>query len=590
MFTENKAERKIFSRIELSVFLLMVISIAFGAYTRFKGLGNWPLATDEFYTAMSVKNILTEGLPKFETGGYYLRGILFQYIESLFSLVGGFDEGTLRVLPVVCNLLSLPAIYLLGRVLGNRLIGFVAVTLISLSVWEIEFSRFIRMYTVFQTIFLWFIYFLYDVIINRNTSSYKWLYVLTILALFVHEAVVFMSLLLFFPNILGFKEKHDKLNILVGGFIFIACLYLYFVGGYYGVRFVEFIGEHFDYYERFYLPNFYLLKTVYESPSWLFLYVCVWVINAGFLFQLWRVKDVALEKKFLYLVLVALSLFQMFGLLVFIFILAFLANKIDPKDIYTKPIGKLAFCSLGNLIFWISFGLANDSWIKYFDGLQSIHARKIFVVLFKFPNIFDSFIYPWLKAMPILSMAIFLTAGFLLIYSLLGRLEEKKIVNFFIFVCIFCIFIIGLIKSTYVSTRYSFFLYPLFLLLWIFCLYVLSKRVFYRSKMALYTVFSFLGILFFIVLEDFNLYHILNIDKLQMNFRTIYSPSVEVHYYRRVDYKTPAEFINKNLLPGEKVFSTIVPVAFYLKKIDVIYMNKNHPDFMGVLTKDGVRE
>ncbi|MEW6003305.1 MAG: hypothetical protein AB1638_11770, partial [Nitrospirota bacterium] len=65
---------------------------------------------------------------------------------------------------------------------------------------------------------------------------------------------------------------------------------------------------------------------------------------------------------------------------------------------------------------------------------------------------------------------------------------------------------------------------------------------------------------------------------------------VEVHYYRRVDYKTPAEFINKNLLPGEKVFSTIVPVAFYLKKMDVIYLNKDHPDFMGVLTEDGVRE
>ena len=55
--------------------LITVAAVVFGLWGRFKGLGTWPLADDEYYMARAVQDILRVGLPEFECGGWYLRGL-----------------------------------------------------------------------------------------------------------------------------------------------------------------------------------------------------------------------------------------------------------------------------------------------------------------------------------------------------------------------------------------------------------------------------------------------------------------------------------------------------------------------------------
>src|SRR3984893_14768775 len=94
---------------------LVPIAVLAGIYGRFKGLGTWPLGVDEFYITRSIDNILRTGLPEFSCGGYYLRGLVYQYLVALVRLAGLTPEFAGRFVAAMCSVATLPAAYLLGK-------------------------------------------------------------------------------------------------------------------------------------------------------------------------------------------------------------------------------------------------------------------------------------------------------------------------------------------------------------------------------------------------------------------------------------------------------------------------------------------
>ncbi len=68
--------------------ILVPAAMLVGLYGRFKGIGSWPLGVDEFYTSRSVDHVLLTGWPRFPCGGYYTRGVLFQYLVAGLRLSG----------------------------------------------------------------------------------------------------------------------------------------------------------------------------------------------------------------------------------------------------------------------------------------------------------------------------------------------------------------------------------------------------------------------------------------------------------------------------------------------------------------------
>ena len=47
-----------------------ILAVVFGVVARFKGLGTWPVAEDEYFMAKSVSDIAATGLPSLECTGW----------------------------------------------------------------------------------------------------------------------------------------------------------------------------------------------------------------------------------------------------------------------------------------------------------------------------------------------------------------------------------------------------------------------------------------------------------------------------------------------------------------------------------------
>ena len=65
-----------------------VVAFCAGVFFRFWGLGDAPLAVDEYFLGTSILNITERGLPEFPCGGYYSRGILIKYLSLVPLFLG----------------------------------------------------------------------------------------------------------------------------------------------------------------------------------------------------------------------------------------------------------------------------------------------------------------------------------------------------------------------------------------------------------------------------------------------------------------------------------------------------------------------
>ncbi len=78
-----------------------------------------------------------------------------------------------------------------------------------------------------------------------------------------------------------------------------------------------------------------------------------------------------------------------------------------------------------------------------------------------------------------------------------------------------------------------------------------------------------------------------NIDKPAVNFRLGMSESVAWHYFKRYDYRSPAEYINQHYSEKDVVINAITPVSFYLDPDSYIYYDENRIDFPYMLRRGG---
>ena len=125
-----------------------------------------------------------------------------------------------RIFSVVSNLLAIPALYLIAKHVGNKWIAATTIVIFSLSIWEIEFARFARMYAPFQTIFIWYVYFALKDFEGKDFANYKWLIFFSVLGVFIYEGSIFLALLNFIPFVVlkKFDKKYLSLALIVLAF------------------------------------------------------------------------------------------------------------------------------------------------------------------------------------------------------------------------------------------------------------------------------------------------------------------------------------------------------------------------------------
>lgn len=571
----------------------MVISITLGVYVRIIGLGKWPLCVDEYLIAKSVGNILQHGLPEFECGGYYNRGILYQYLAAFLQLFPGNKEFYLRIIPVFFNLLALHPLYQIGKKF-NQNIACLVVFLFCFSLWEIEFSRFARMYAPFQTLFLYYLLFFLKAVLDKDSRSRNYCYLISVIGIFVHEAGIFLLLLNFIMLIL-LGNNSKKSDFIVAVIVFLAgYFYLSINFKHLGVtRYIppdvlDVISQEGK--KGKILQPLILFKSMGENFLWILLSSIPISISSIIAFNVLKNKVADYRKKVFLLILILFSILNLFGCIIFATIILLLLGWFQFKDFRLRVFKVSVFASICNFFFWLLYGVTNEAWYDFFDPAKSFYGtKKLFVVLFKYPDIFEKVFFPWISAIPLTALMLFISIGagfFIWLFK-----QDRQMTPFTLMFAIMLILValIGILRTSYSSTRYTFFLYPVMLLLATCSMGSMAQLIIRKTKYQNILLCCFI-ILFIIFSEDFRLNHLINIDSKEINFRMDYNSALAEHYFPRRDVRSPAEYINRHIGENDVVISTKRDVEYYLSKLDYYYEYLHSVELPGILACNAKKE
>lgn len=168
-------------RDNLLTILLLGILLIIGFFYRLYGLdANHAFWTDEDHVAIFTRAILERGKPVLTNG--YSTGS-YQWLQYWLSAISvkifGLSEFAIRFPSVIFGVLTIWAIYLLGKELFNRNVGLAAAILTAFLKIEILWSRQARPYQALQFFYLLGAWFIYKLIKGKK---FNWRYLLGFLA------------------------------------------------------------------------------------------------------------------------------------------------------------------------------------------------------------------------------------------------------------------------------------------------------------------------------------------------------------------------------------------------------------------------
>ncbi|NWF90109.1 MAG: hypothetical protein HXY50_11700 [Ignavibacteriaceae bacterium] len=570
---------------------MMAVLIAAGVFFRFKGLGSNTLALDEYYIIKAADNILQFGLPKFINGGYYERGILMQYLIAPLLAIGIQPEFAGRIIPVLSNLLAFPALYLISKRIGNDLIAITSVIIFSLSIWEIEFARFARMYAPFQALFLWYVFFLIKDFEGKYFNNYKWLLLISFTSIFLYEGSIFLTILNFVPFAVLKKVNIKYLLLSLCVFIFAVFFnkYNFFTLNSAPIFPPEYLNEVLGKVANYpiKIPKL-LFPDAFNSSLFIVLTSIIAIMNLfWFLYSFKCLKTKNLLTAVLVFLFALAMLFNQFGLFLLLFMILFLWNMLDGKFYSKKNIIITSTVFSINLIYWYIFGISNKNWYHLFSDFSSFSlwgiTKRLLIAFFNFPDTYFT-LNNYFITLPLLTIfsSIFLIILFILLYK---RRNNDDVTKFVFGVVIFMALTANLPKIVYVETRYTYFLVPIILTLVLYSMYHLLSFL-YRNQLIVNLLFVIIVFTTFYLSNDFSFEHLFNIDKPEFNYRLKYDNYFKRHLYRRWDIKTPTDFVKNELNNNDLIMINENSMEYYLPRVDYFNFDYKHHAF-GALTVNG---
>ena len=142
--------------------LMCIIVLCVASIFRFSHLGDKDFGFDEILHVYAAQELIQGNPPVLPSGYVYDRSISFSYLVGLAGFVGGFNEFALRVPSAIVGVLVVLLVYWLSARWFSSSAGIVAAVLTTFSPIEVALSREVRMYTVFQLLFLLIIFLFYE--------------------------------------------------------------------------------------------------------------------------------------------------------------------------------------------------------------------------------------------------------------------------------------------------------------------------------------------------------------------------------------------------------------------------------------------
>lgn len=185
------------------VYATLALLVLVGAYLRLANLGALGFRWDEDLSSLAVRAILDKGVPELPSGMVYLRGGVFLYLMAASASVLGFGELALRLPAALFGIATIPLAFLFGRALFGPRIGLVVAALIAISQWDIEFSRYARMYAPFTFAYVLTLLWLWKYRVESESRAGGALCIASgLLAVSLHQLGYTLVPAFFFPLIL----------------------------------------------------------------------------------------------------------------------------------------------------------------------------------------------------------------------------------------------------------------------------------------------------------------------------------------------------------------------------------------------------
>jgi hypothetical protein len=567
--------------------LLTIACIVAGSLARFWSLGKWPLAIDEYYFAQSVQNLLHFGFPKFDCGGYYIRGLLLQYVSAALQLAGLSAELAPWMIAAVSTLLTLPAAYLIGRRLGGRNVGLLAIAVLALSVWEVEIGRFGRMYAPFQALFLWYVVFFLQYVVDGRRRAVVPMLILSALGLAVWEGGIFLVL----TNLLPPFIRHPDGRLTRRDILYLAGCSLLLIPAYYLTMADLRTSDNdlpADYVEppdspsqsrlNAAIPPF---KTLRAHLLWAaaFLVPLAWVLWAALREVRTRLQPRAQPLAALGMLLVlASAALQQFELAAGVLVILVLLGIVTTESVSPANARPLYIAVLACALFWVVFGLATHDW--HTPGMSSLHTLFLLGYEFvRFPDVVRQVAMPWARTVPLLSLGLFILVTANILRGVVRYRETPPAER--ILLALFVVLFLAAAASNppRQETRYVFFLYPLAILFSIVTIGRCMRRLLGETPLGAAAV-VIVCLAAFMLSEDFRPKHLWNIDSEAVNFRIGMGSRLSGHYHPRSDSRAAASWLQAHALPGRDLVIIGFPgVDFYYPKSDFYWVADSDPRF-----------
>ncbi len=578
--------------------------LVIGFWLRIHNLGLLGLSTDEGHQALAVEGILKHGYPVVPSGMIYAWNILYIYMQSLATLVFGLNEFALRLPGVLFSVVSIPMIYLLGRTLFNAKVGLLAAFLLTFSVWEIEFSRFARAYSVYQFFYILSLFTFYKGFI-KGEKLYQFLVPPVFVVTYMLTPLGVTLLMAFLvPFFIDSYPPLKKLLVLLCGVLTAGGFFMYervlrlFDSWFSTFTMIDTTSRNVLSLEgirqaiktSFNTPQVGLLKQLYvqEYGLFLLLFVIVATAVALVLYQSYRGKSDR-KQSLLALPIIAACVLHQFTLVFILFSLYALLTCRDRESLRTSTSLVLYLSAVSSFLFWFIYAAWHP--VEYFS------AWKYF---WDYPKLHDYFLRWMFEGWPRFTAVTGI--GLLLMGYLFLKDRTRSAHLYVVLLCVLFPLFASFLYWPHYAPRYIFHMYPLLIVVFAFTLCAVSaaiqKRVtIHRQTLRLpgsagTVVEAFALVLLAVVLSQ-DAYPGQALAIGNRTYASAKEPPIKASQNwepTHDDYKTPGLFVKANMRADDIILvlgPAHVPSLFYhyIGRVDYVVMMADEMSWIGSTEK-----
>jgi Dolichyl-phosphate-mannose-protein mannosyltransferase len=588
--------------------------LALAGLARFYDLGGAPLAEDEYYSTRGIEWILADGLPAIPGGGYYARAPLYQYLAAGFAQLFGADAFAYRLPSAIFGLLAGVVGFFYARRFGGPAVGLAVAAALLLSSWEIEFSRLVRFYTLFQVILLLFLIALDKAYFEARAG---WRYVphaALLLAALAHEMAALLAPLLFLPllpNCTALRLREPRRWL---GFALVSVLITLIVAEMtigLGLRDSGVVDRYPDGYEKparfggpFATPVLPFFR-LFSAPILHLFAVCLVgaALVLGFLIMRGRgTRQLEVPDLLLALALLA-GLFHLFAAMGLVLVFAF--ARYDLWHLAAQPRRRLVLMGtmLAVVLGWLAVvatapeRLVTEAvvtrWNMDVTQPSELGAtlRALWSTFFGWPDFYRLTLRPFAAELPELGFALLLA----LVWFIVAHRHDPMpdLLRHPGAIVLYWMLAMALFDAGSSTSRYSFPLLPVLYTLIAVSLAEILTRWWPDAELAARRGASLAFLLLFALGPDFNPSHILDPGDDAVRYRTGPFARFAETWYPRLDVRMAAETLARRHAeaPGTRIVVDSLPaMSYYLDVEHAIYYHRGWSRFEDYSRERGRRD